>query len=612
MWNDTGGSNLRSTFALLRAFVAGLATTCCFDALADPPSLTATVGQIAKRFDASAAYADDGDLQRTFVFPQLRPFQDTEVISPPRNASLRSIATPRPNRLPALVAHLNGPQTTSYSNSRATPSPVQEAPSNLGTVGNDGGESQQTDSRGSAEASPPNRIQGHENFGTVGGGEEAPALLEGQQAPYRPDMPARRRRIHTSFSNGLTWRSEDNYFALTFHNLTQFDLRVFNPTGDPLVDSFTIPRQRWYFEGHVSDYVSYYTVINRGYGTLDLLDSFVDFNFEGTAVSGQRINKAKIEIRVGRMKTPYTYEYIKMSENNLVAAERSVFVGNVAGNRQLGVMAHGELLDDQFEYAVGVFNGPRRSFEDFNNGKDLFTFINTRPFLQTDAELLQQLNLGGSFNFGREHNPLQPTALRTANDQAAGNEAAGVSPTFLTFNPNDIENGLRMQWSGDVTYYFRSLGIMSGYQGGFQDYSLNATTPLHTRVGMSGYQVTLFYFLTGEEITVRRNLLQPRNPLGRIGRTRGEDVRRGFGAIELFSRFANMHLDGDVLSSGLATATSANNANVTDIGFNWYLNHYVKLTFDWQYSAYNRAVALTPTSTTTFNNLFWFRSQIFF
>ncbi|OYV81602.1 MAG: hypothetical protein B7Z73_17895, partial [Planctomycetia bacterium 21-64-5] len=58
--------------------------------------------------------------------------------------------------------------------------------------------------------------------------------------------------------------------------------------------------------------------------------------------------------------------------------------------------------------------------------------------------------------------------------------------------------------------------------------------------------------------------------------------------------------------------TSANNANVTDLGFNWYWNHYVKLTFDWQYAGYNRPVLLTTTSTTGHNNLFWFRTQVFF
>lgn len=463
------------------------------------------------------------------------------------------------------------------------------------------------------DATYPSITRGH-TLGTVSRGLEGMNADQRLEPGYRPDKKATRRNVITSFGNGLTWQTTDDYFALTFHNLSQFDVRLFNPTGDPLVNNFVIPRQRWYFEGHVSRYVNYYTVINRGYDRLDILDSFVDFDFDGQPMTKNagRDGSSRFELRMGRMKVPYTYEYIEMAENDLIAGERSVFVGNMAGNRQLGIMAHGRLLDNQLHYAVGLFNGARRSFQDFNNGKDLYAYLNTRPFLNTNVEPLRQLNLGGSFNFGHEHNPLQPILLQTANDQTAGNQAASVSPTFLTFNAADIENGLRMQWSADLTYYYRSLGVMSGYQGGFQDYSTSATSPLRTRVPQSGYEVTFFYFLTGEEITARRFLLEPRNSLGRIDGVRGDEPERGFGAIELFSRFATMHLGGDVLSSGLATATSANNANVTDIGFNWYWTHYVKLTFDWQYSDYNRPVALTPHSTTTFNNLFWFRTQIFF
>ncbi len=478
----------------------------------------------------------------------------------------------------------------------------------LGTVGGGGERGEPT----AVEAlpRPPVDAEPGENLGTVGGGGERAGEEERGDETYRPDMPPKGRRISTYFADGLTWRSHDNYFSLTFHNLTQFDLRAFQPTGDPLVDSFVLPRQRWYFVGHVSNYVRYYTAVNRDYGPLDVLDAFADFSLAGNAYDDRTADNEPLELRVGRMKTPYTYEYVKMAENDLVAPERSVFVANLAGDRQLGAMAHGRLLDQRLEYAVGVFNGQRNSFQDFNNGKDVYTFFNSTPFLLTGMEALRQLNLGGSFNFGHEHNALSPNALRTANQVNSSAAVATVSPTFLTFNSGDIENGLRAQWSADAAYYYRRLGILSGYQGGYQDYSTSATTPLRTRVPMSGYQVTMFYFLTGEEITPR--LLEPRRPLGRIDGVRGENPLRRFGAVELFTRFANLHLGGNVFTSGLAATTSANNANVTDVGLNWYLNAYVKLTFDWQYGAYNRPVALTPGSTTTFNNLFWFRSQIYF
>ena len=426
---------------------------------------------------------------------------------------------------------------------------------------------------------------------------------ETPQTPYRPDMPPRSRKVVTEFSDGLTWKTEDDFFALTFHNLTQLDLRTFNPTapGGALADNFVIPRQRWYFVGHVSPNVDFYTVINRGYGSLDLLDSFADFNFG-------KIEKDKFQLRVGRMKTPYTYEYIKISESDLIAAERSVFVGNLAPNREVGAMAHGRIVDEKLEYALGVFDGPRRSFQDFNNSKDLFAFINARPFSKGDSDLLKQLNLSCSVNGGHENNPLQPAALRTANDQSPSATVGNVSPTFLTFNPTVMENGSRLQLAGDVAYYYKSQGILAEYEGGFQDYTASATSA-RTRVPMSGYSVAMFYFWTREQITRRVYLLEPREPFGTVA-TGG---RRGRGAIELFSRFANLHLGSSVFAGGLANpALWSNTANVTDTGVNWYLNHYTKLTFDWQYSDFGKPVSLSATKSASFMNLFWLRTQIFF
>ena len=443
-----------------------------------------------------------------------------------------------------------------------------------------------------------------------------PALPE-----YKPNMPALKRKVEAEFGDGLTVKTDDDYFSLTFHNLTQVDGRFFDPSGDPLHDNFIIPRQRWYVIGNISPNVRYYTVINRGYGTLDVLDAWVDLNFGG-------IDRDKLEIRVGRMKTPYTYEYIKISETDLIAPERSVFVGNLAPNREIGVMAHGRLLNQRLEYAVGLFNGPRRSFEGFNNGKDLFTFINSKPFLDGDSELLKQLNVGGSWNWGNEHNPAQPFDLRTANDQSTSPAAGNVSPTFFRLADNVFEDGTRMQWSGDVAWYYKSMGILAGYQGGFQDYALTiGVLPSvqqlrlgqqefagviggnRTRVPMSGYSIAAFYFLTGEEITRRVDLLEPRKQFASSALSEGN-----IGAIELFSRYAFMSLGGDVFTAGLADPTiSSNRATVIDNGVNWYLNHYVKLTFDWQYSAYGSPVLLTPAGrNTSFNNLFWLRTQVFF
>ncbi len=444
------------------------------------------------------------------------------------------------------------------------------------------------------------------------------------RGPYEPDMRPPRQPVEVSFGEGLEVRSADKFFTLEFHNLTQLDYRAFDQTGDALHDNFIIPRQRWYFQGELTPYAYYYTVIDRGYGTIDILDSFVDLSFAPKY-------KRQLQLRAGRMKTPFTYEYIKVSESDLIAAERSLFITNFAGNREEGAMLHGQVFENSMEYYVGVFNGQRRSFQSFNNSKNVFCFVNTKPFLHSGIEWLKNLNIAGSVFGGYQRNPIHPVNLVTANDQAAPGGVPGtlnVSPTFLIYNSNAFENGPRMQWAADVAYYYKSFTMLANYDGGFQDYSLQGPgtlqsaavyqpfstdafvgvgSPNRVKVPLTGWSVAVTYFLTGEQITRRAYLTEPRRPFGYY------NGRLNPGAIEAYFRFANLQLGDQVFSGGIANpADWANRASTTDTGINWYLNHYVRMYFDWQHAFYNRPVFMSDTKSTRHNDLYWIRTQIFF
>ena len=349
------------------------------------------------------------------------------------------------------------------------------------------------------------------------------------RGPYRPDMPAHEHEIGEGTflggpENGVTWQSSDKYFSLTFHNLSQMDLREPIQQGDPLHGGFIIPRQRWYMEGKVGDYATFVTSINRGYASFDVLDSYADYI----------VHPEWLSFRVGRMKTPSQYEYISVDEANLIGPERSIYVQNFAGNRQLGVMAHGRLFDRHIEYYAGVFNGQRRSFEDFNSSRDYFFYLDYRPFVQSGIDWLKGLHLVGTENFGEERQPLSPIAVRTMNQLSNSDAAAFVSPTILEFNNGVFENGPRNFYSYETVYYNKSWGFLSGFQGGYQDYSvlaaanakpgpngappaatavtsplaslrqnannefLGINSPFRTHVPIYGWSFQTWYFLTGE------------------------------------------------------------------------------------------------------------------
>jgi phosphate-selective porin OprO/OprP len=483
------------------------------------------------------------------------------------------------------------------------------------------------------EAPPPEspRPRRRVQSGLSGGAGELlepapPAMMAeyvNNRGPYQPDMRPLKVAGTVSFREGLEIRTSDDFFTLEFHNLSQLDYRDFSQTGAALHDNFIIPRQRWYFQGQVSPYAFYYTVINRGYGSLDILDSWVDFNFAPQY-------KEQFQIRTGRMKTPFGYEYIKVSESDLIAPERSLFVTNFSDNREIGAMAHGYLFQRSLEYYAGIFNGPRRGFEGFGNSKPLFGMINTKPFLHSGIEWLENLNITGFVNGGMLHAPVQPAALTTANDQSPSSSAAivNVSPTFLIFKSTAFENGMYMEWGGDVAYYYKSFTMLANYQGGFQNYGLqgSGTLPSATVYGpfasgafvgvgsskrievpLAGWSAAVTYFLTGEQITRRVYLLEPRRPFGFY------NGRLNPGAIEAYFRFSNLQLGDQVFTGGVANGADwANRVSTTDTGINWYLNHYVRMYFDWQHAFYNQPVFMSDTKSTRHNDLYWIRTQVFF
>jgi len=429
--------------------------------------------------------------------------------------------------------------------------------------------------------------------GGAGRGSQGTIGRRGGEGESRP--------LKVTIGNGVRFDSADEEFQLQFHNLTQAEMRNFPGLGgqSPLKSQFFIPRQRWYFTGRATRNIEFYTVINRGYGSLDLLDAFLNFNYD-----------PRVQFRIGRTKTPTSYEYYQIAEGDLIAPERSLFIGNYAGNRQEGAMFHGQILDKRAEYAVGVFNGPRRSFGDFNNDKDLYTFFNVRPWQNSEAfTALKYMNLGGTYNFGNEQNPVQPSILTTANDQsspASNAVLAGLSPTFLRFNTNIQESGNRAQWAGWAAWYYKSLNVLAEYDGGHQNYQVTGRRN-RTDVGLQGFSTTIYYFLTGEEIT-RRVDVKPKHDFAfKNGRL------TGIGGFEIYGRFSALDLSNNVFTGGLADRNLwSNHAQAIDVGLNWYLNRYTKIYINYQRAIFGDPVFNGPNTFTRGTNLFDLRFQLFF
>ena len=399
------------------------------------------------------------------------------------------------------------------------------------------------------------------------------------------------------FDEGFKWKTEDGEYDLQFHQETQLDVRAY---GDPHPDpvnrfGFYIARMRFIFSGHLTKPIEYNVSINKGTGSLDLLDAYLNFNYD-----------KRFQFRFGRYRVPYTYDWYALSNQFLVTPERSVFALNYGYNRNFAAMLHGELLDEEVDYAIALATGPRNSYFDTNADKDLLAYLNVRPFRNlTGWEDLQNFQVGGSMAYGSQNQDPLPVSFRTsANASESPGTVEGV-PAFLELNGNVTERGLRELWELHAAWYWRQLSLLGAWDHGFNTYGFT-NSAAQVRLPTTGYHVQLGYFLTGEEVD-RRTFVEPLRPF---------DPSRGLhgpGAIELAFRYDHFEVGQEVFTQGLASpADWTNEVDTTDLGVNWYLNKYVKIDFDWQHSSYGRPVTYAPGRQHTHSDLFWTRFQIYF
>ena len=401
-------------------------------------------------------------------------------------------------------------------------------------------------------------------------------------------------------NDGFRWSTQDDEFTLGIRAMSQVDARIYQQTNqNPVSSGFYNPRSRIYFEGHFSKPISYEFSFQNFFDIVQLLDSYVNFNYD-----------PRFQLRIGRYKTPFTYEWYRIHVWDLLAPERSLFANNYEGNRRFGLMGWGDLFDQRLEYAVGTFDSQRNSFQPFNNRQDVMAFLNFKPFYnKEEGSLLRDLQVGGSVDAGHEDQSTVPAVLRTnLSPSGAGvgvNSAANSAGVpFLAFNTDVREQGARALWELHAAYYYGGLTLLAAWQGGYESYAKTGGSP--DRIPINGWFAQAGYLLTGE--TIRdRTLIDPLRPFDlRPGRF-------GLGAFELTARYNELDLNPRVFTAGLADPNLwTNRAEMTDVGFNWYLNKFVKVYFDWEHAMFAQPVYYRPGGLQKTSDLFWLRCQVYF
>jgi phosphate-selective porin OprO/OprP len=404
--------------------------------------------------------------------------------------------------------------------------------------------------------------------------------------------------LRANFGNGFQFQTENEEFRLQIHVLSQVEARAWGNSGHGPPDSgFFLPRQRFFFNGRITKPIEYVFSINRGLNSLDLLDAFLNYHPDD-----------RFQLRFGRYMTPLTYDQFAIRPMWLPTPERSLFTTNLGLNRQIGLMAWGYLFDHRLDYAAGVFNGSRNSFQNLSHSLDFISYINARPFQESDTFwFLKYLNVGTSVAYGSQDQSPVPAALRIG---AVSPDAAlpGVATVpFLIFNQDVIERGPRLLGSVHAAYYFRGLSLLGEWQYGYAGYATTAR-PTPVSVPISGWYVTAAYFLTGEHVEAR-TMVRPRRPLVPTSK----DQIRGVGAWEAVARVSELGVGDRVFSAGFADPNLwSNSAVTTELGLNWYWNEHFKIYTFWLHGAFGDPVVARPDGFRHSADMFWLRCQLWF
>ncbi len=406
-----------------------------------------------------------------------------------------------------------------------------------------------------------------------------------------------------NMGNAFTFQSPDGLHTLRITGQVQADYHDYTRHGDTSdIDTFVLRRARLGIEGELFQYYEFRLLPDFGNGKVVMQDCFLNIHYWD-----------EFQFMVGKFKEPVSYEQLIL-DRFVPTLERSI-IDQLMPARDIGLMIHGEnLLNDQFEYAIGAFNGEINGDTDTNDIHDFAARIAWKPFnYPVLPDYLHNFQIGVSGTAGKEQEQLSLTGVNNETLRTPG----GVP--WLTFVKNAYANGIRTRAVPEVSYFYDQFGFMAEYLR--EDQQIKSGTPeivtttttvttgktskkvttkqfindLPEDIRFSGYMFTATYFLTGETRTMYSELIRPLRPF---------DAAHPFshpGAWELVARVSHLQVDPSIFRPGAAYQLASPNGNsdaATEltVGFNWYLNSLVRVQCNWEHAWFQQPVLLGPPS----------------
>jgi len=387
--------------------------------------------------------------------------------------------------------------------------------------------------------------------------------------PYGPigTTPQGDKAPFLGWDNGFYIRSADQQFRLRITGQLQADFRGYLDANAPRdVTEFLIRRARFGLEATVFQYYEFRFLPDFGVGQTRLQDAYINVHYIDD-----------IQFTGGKFKQPFSYEQL-IQDRFTPLMERSL-IDQLVPQRDVGLMVHGQnLLTGRLDYGLAVSNGEQNGDSDTNSSKDLNARVAIRPFASFD-NFLKRLQFGVAGGFGVETESMNPSTLQTP-----------LGVPFLQFKSTAFANGLRDRWSPEIAYFYGPFGFSTQYFQMDQKIQQKPGASPSIRVPFEGFYVQSTYLLTGETRTGYSQQISPTHPY---------DPCRGLsalGAWELVGRLSRLQVGADAFAPGNTQLVNplGNSSGATEltVGYNWYLNSWVRVQFNFEHAWFDQPVRL--------------------
>lgn len=254
-------------------------------------------------------------------------------------------------------------------------------------------------------------------------------------------------------------------------------------------------------------------------------------------------------------------------------------------NRDVGVLAYGDILSRFAGYGVGIFNGvPDNASADLasQSWKEFDGRVYLRPLEPIPNHAAGRLFVGVAGTFGYVNGTPTTPLLPSYKTQGQATDFSYIAAaTGANYANTTVANGAHNRYGAYLYYAFGPLGVLGElYES---DQIVGNAAKGNAWVHNTAYEGQATFLLFGADASY--DFVHVETPV---------DLSAGyFGALELALRAGHLNIGGNA-SPTYATVGQINEATEYAAGLNWYWSDNAKLVVNWDHTEFKGGTTTAP------------------